>query len=1217
MSQTMLNVYDLETKRKTAVLQNAFNIIETHELNQIYSLTFTLPAEDQKVMFCQPRHFVRWGDEGELYRIKSVKQNDSDTGTIVYDCEHVVTTLCDNMLFGAYKYGGGSIKTAAVITWLLNQQKTKNWVLGSCDFERKFEYGWEQENLLNALYAIPKEFSTPYKWEFDTTVFPWKISLKALDGTKHPEYYIQAKRNLLSSGKSADFADICTRIYPLGYGEGVNQLNIKEVNNGVAYLQSPENIISQYGLIEKVLVDRRFENPESLKAYAQTMLDNLQTPAFSRSFDVTDLYPLTKQSLDIAEVGKICMLTEDGTTAYITKIVHQWDVPGNLQIELSTKATDVASRIADLAERVRIESVYAQGATQLYQHSKDANATPEKGMTLSLYFPSEMRQINKILLKLSLKPFRSYSSATESAGAVKSTSSEGGGSTYTSTDGGGSTQTSSEGGGVASSSVSQSTISANVTSGPSTTETTKSGGTGSDVVTSKTKLEGNTGYIELETNAAGGVTNHQTTKTNDVEKTTTASGGVTNHQTTKTIDVEKSTSAAGGVTNHQTTKTNDVEKTTTASGGVTNHQTTKTNDVEKSTTAAGSVTNHQTTKTYDVEKSTTAAGGVTNQQTTKTLDIEKSTSASGGVTDRSTSETEDVEQTTTTAGGITNQQTTKTIDVEKTTSASGGVTDHKTSETEDAEQSTTAAGGVTNQQTTKTIDVELTTTSAGGVTNQQTTKTNDVEKETTSSEGGSGNTGSTSISISGDTTYSKDGYGNWKSSTDGAQASIWMNDAGNHDHNIWCYTGEVTPPASANYRHNHAINYTGGALSNGSHSHGLGQYDHSHGMFHLHSLNLSNVGSHYHSYSVPAHTHKLTVNGHLHTVTIPDHAHKVTISGHLHTITIPNHTHKVTVNGHLHTLTIPDHTHKFTVNGHLHTVTIPDHSHKVTVKGHLHTITIPDHTHKYTVNGHLHTVTIPDHSHTVTVNGHLHTITIPDHTHKYTVNAHLHTITIPDHTHKVTVNGHLHTVTIPDHTHNYEINGHLHTVTIPDHTHNYMVNSHLHTVTIPDHTHTINKHRHLVTIEGHSHTINKSVFAHVHNMEHTHAIELSSVGSHSHTFTIPDHTHSLTIPEHSHKVTINSHTHTVEIPAHTHEITAGIFESGNPTAFDIYVTGIKKATVKDTGYDGDITAWLLNSSNQVPRDSWIDVEIRPNDLAYVVSSVFVQGFVQSRGGGNY
>ena len=48
---TMLNVYDRQTRKKTAVLQNAFDIVETHELNQIYLLSFSLPSTDEKNTF--------------------------------------------------------------------------------------------------------------------------------------------------------------------------------------------------------------------------------------------------------------------------------------------------------------------------------------------------------------------------------------------------------------------------------------------------------------------------------------------------------------------------------------------------------------------------------------------------------------------------------------------------------------------------------------------------------------------------------------------------------------------------------------------------------------------------------------------------------------------------------------------------------------------------------------------------------------------------------------------------------------------------------------------------------------------------------------------------------------------------------------------------------------------------------------------------------------
>ena len=433
MSRTVfLNVFD-RNKKKTAVLENAYDITETQELNHIYSLTFDIPASDPKIKYLLPFHYVRYGEDGQLYRIVKKTENETDISTLHIECEHVIASLVDTVMFGSTIISGR--KTALVIGDILEKQNVKNWKLGTCDFDRKFEYGWEQENLLNALYSIPKEFSEAYYWDFDTSSMTdkWSVSLKRLDILIHPEFYIRAKQNLLSQGCEQDNTNVCTKLYPLGYGEGVNQLTIKGVKldsngdpsvDGIpyqnTYILASQSAIDQYGIIEKILVDRRFENAESLYSYAKTVLEGLSVPSYSRSFDVTDLYPIANEEIYNAKVGKVCKLTGDGTIAYITKTVRVLDDPGNLKLELSTKATDVVSMIADLADRVRIESVYAQGATQLYQHSKEANAASEdgKGMMLNLYFPSEMRQINKVLLKVQLDKFRSYSATTEDNGGV-------------------------------------------------------------------------------------------------------------------------------------------------------------------------------------------------------------------------------------------------------------------------------------------------------------------------------------------------------------------------------------------------------------------------------------------------------------------------------------------------------------------------------------------------------------------------------------------------------------------------------------------------------------------------------------------------------------------------------------------------------------------------------------------------------------------------------
>ena len=749
---TMLNAYNLE-RRKTAVLQNAFDVVEEHEINQIYSLNFTIPVSDEKTKYIQPRHFVRWGDNSELYRIKKPTKSESNTDVITYECEHVITTLCDTVLFGSHNVGGAGMRTADVIRWLLDQQHVKNWVLAECDFDRKFEYLWEQENILNALYSIPKEFTSPYIWIFDTTVYPWRISLKAIDPNGIPQYYLRAKSNILSAGSAADYSNICTRIYPLGYGEGVNQLNIKDVNGGVPYLQSPANIVAQYGIVEKVLVDRRFENAESLKAYAQAMLEAYQEPSMSRSFDVTDLYPITKQSWDDAEVGKMCRMTQDNSTAYITKTRRQLDKAGDLQIEISTKANDIASNIADLHDRVRIESVYAQGATQLYQHSKDANATTTKGMVMSLYFPEEMRQINKVLLRLKLGKFRSYSQTTESNGGYKQTLS----------------------------------------------------------------VEESSKTIETQTN--------------------TQDASVTVKQSSVTID-------------------------------------TQTNTQNESVT-------------------------VQTQSNIVTVGMDADA---------------DQNLTTTRGGG------------------GSGTTSYNIGD--------------------NTIDINTTTGVKWG---------GDPEVILSDMRYNVG---------TGDSIRNYDEDGNHLSSTPTNTS------ASSHQH----YT--YVP-----YHHYHEIAefFTGISVSKLAHSH---------------TINASGVGNHSHSFTVGDHTHDINI-GHTHKVTVPSQ-----------------------------TLSIP-------------------------------------------------------------------------------------------------------------------------------------------------------------------------------------------CPKHKHSITIPAQTLSVPCPRHKHSITIPGWSKTIEIAPHAHGIQAGIFESGNPTSFGIYVGGKLKTTINSTSYNDDISTWLLNSDNKIPRNTWIDVEFRPNDLAYVQCSVFVQGFVQSRGGSNY
>lgn len=444
----MLELFDRTTRRKIAILENALSIKEEEKLNAIGYLSFSLPYNDPKNRLCQAYQYARL-DGGQLYRLLPRSIRRSDTGTVDYTCEHVIATLLDNVLFGFHVIGNLGYYTADCIRYILDHQLVKNWVLGECDFTRQFEYGFEQENLLGALFSLPKPFTDPYRWDFDTSRYPWVVSLKALDTEARPGLYIRDRHNLTQLSHESDPTDICTRLYPLGYGEGVNQLGIKEVNGGVPYLQSPQKYIDQYGIVERVWVDRRYEDAQSLMGAAQAMLAELQEPAESYSVSFANLSEADQNTAALGEVVRIIdrELDFDRRTV-ITAITRNYGDVESSTLTIANRPKDIADTVADLADRQRIEMTYSQGATNLYAQSLQANADPENGAVIRFWIPAEMRIVNKVLAKIKLQPFRAYSKATQAAGSTSSTSSSGGASSSTSESGGGSTKTSSSDGGV-------------------------------------------------------------------------------------------------------------------------------------------------------------------------------------------------------------------------------------------------------------------------------------------------------------------------------------------------------------------------------------------------------------------------------------------------------------------------------------------------------------------------------------------------------------------------------------------------------------------------------------------------------------------------------------------------------------------------------------------------------------------------------------------------
>jgi phage minor structural protein len=444
-----IRVYD-GNMRKLAYLENAYNIGYSLKLNELWTAQFTLPATDKKNIYCQPFNYVEIFDGGErieLFRIMPSTLTRNSEGNIVYQCEHVLATLMDDVLFQYHQIGNIGVGTVSVLRYILDHQLTKRWQLRNCDFDRRFEYKWENENLLSALFSVPRPFNEGYRWEFDTTRTPWQLDLKRL-----PTQFVADiiyKKNMVEIKKEVDPSTIVTRLYCLGYGEGDNQLNICSVNGGIPYLEANT---ATYGIKSSILVDRRFENAETLKAYGQSILDELKNPFKSYSVRAIDLHRKSPSKYERYFPGDIVRVIdkEDDIIENLPIVsVSKSDItgaPGDIEVEIAKRTRDIASSISSLQDRTRINEVYAQGATNQMIVPFADNADENNPARMKIYIPDTMVRINKCILNYQLDNFRAYSKAIEGGGATTQSTNDGGASTQTSSSGGEGIQTSSSGG---------------------------------------------------------------------------------------------------------------------------------------------------------------------------------------------------------------------------------------------------------------------------------------------------------------------------------------------------------------------------------------------------------------------------------------------------------------------------------------------------------------------------------------------------------------------------------------------------------------------------------------------------------------------------------------------------------------------------------------------------------------------------------------------------
>lgn len=425
-------------RRRVAVLDNAFDISETEVLNGISEMSFSLPDGDEKARYLDYRMLIRF-DGGQLYRVVDYTAEDDGAPVLSYMCEHVAAGLCDRVMYGDHVRSGYT--TRQNIEYILSFQS--DWVLGDCDFAYQYDYGWTSENLLAALFSIATPFTDYYKFVFDTAVYPWRIHLHKIE-TGSAEYYVFREYNFLRSRKKGESGEVVTRLYLQGYGEGVNQLGVSQINGGKPYIDASDEAMRKYGLIERVYTDRKQKEPASLLAAGKALLKEGEHAREEYEVEAADLKEFGVSDIYKAQAGETILFKPSGFRTYITKIVRNHDTAGDMRLTLANTPEDLVKMLADLADRQRIEATYAQGSTQIWGSVMVDNADASHPLKYPLWIPKELTIMNYVQLRIELGRFRAYSKGASSGGGSSTTSAGGGGGTSGSA--GGQSVTSASGG---------------------------------------------------------------------------------------------------------------------------------------------------------------------------------------------------------------------------------------------------------------------------------------------------------------------------------------------------------------------------------------------------------------------------------------------------------------------------------------------------------------------------------------------------------------------------------------------------------------------------------------------------------------------------------------------------------------------------------------------------------------------------------------------------
>ena len=306
-----------------AVLENAYDVIVTGEVNGIDTLEFNIPFRDSKRSYLDNEKQIQAGDE--TYRIRTVTDEKNEQGA-------AITSVYAEAAF--YDLGFSVRKTeqsfnadTADVSMAYALQDT-GWKVGTVNVRTKRTWTSTEKNALAVLRKVQDLHGGDLIFDNANRT----VSLLTFSGNDSGALFCYRK-NMKSIKKVVDTQSLITRLY--AYGK--DGMTFASINDGKEYVEDT----SYTNEVRVSTLDcSNFTNPYQMLEYASMRLADYAAPRVSYVLNAMDLSVLTGYEHEAWKLGDIVTVKDDELNLSVkTRIVRrEYNLlePWNTVLELST-----------------------------------------------------------------------------------------------------------------------------------------------------------------------------------------------------------------------------------------------------------------------------------------------------------------------------------------------------------------------------------------------------------------------------------------------------------------------------------------------------------------------------------------------------------------------------------------------------------------------------------------------------------------------------------------------------------------------------------------------------------------------------------------------------------------------------------------------------------------------------------------------------------------